>query len=834
MPSRLVFSDKGILFMHEKNIELLRDEAQRLLRVQANLFSRMLAEPGVIAEARAGEKQTFDSASVPKHIEVLEGELAKLENLEMVLAVVGTMKAGKSTTINAIVGTEVLPNRNRPMTALPTLIRHTPGQLEPVLRFQNCGPVNNLISHLHEVIADKRSQRRLEGLKSNRDMAELLSQIRNNTHFEQVFEGADSIFGFLKNLNDLVRLATELGVDFPFTSYDEIHEIPVIEVEFAHLRETKGTYGQLTLLDTPGPNESGQQHLRKMLKEQLGKASAVLAVLDFTQLNSDADADIRRELKEIVKVTKGRLFTLVNRFDQKDRNADTVEQVREFISVQLMDGEIEAKHVFPVSAKQAYLANRAKQALHLHQALPTSTNQEWVADFAEQAFGASWEEEDLEDLAAVKRAADKLWKKSLFSVPLDDVIRAAHARAAAFAIDSAAAKLIDNAEQLSNFLGTRESALAQSSYVLQDQINSLMGDIERIQGAELRTRQEIDLTLASVTAGTTQVFEQVKSEALKTLEKYFKEGKRIERDQIESQQVRSKGVAMPWTNMPTFMQSFFGGMKERSNKFEKKEQHHYGDPDFEKNSQLISFKGSDEAKSLLRRIEASVEGEMKHAEQAMRGAMEGLLESFRDNFANDVEKSAHQIILTLNSRLADSGFSTQLKIPKMEALSLDFSAGEMLGDIIGEKTKTVTRHRRQSGVWGGVCSFFNTDDWGWESYNEQEQYFEIDIRKVRASVITGIETTFEGLGHSVSSYIELPLKKDAAAFFDDFKSKVEQIRGDILQSIRDQKHSKAEQDALAGRLGQLKKNIPVTLLDCRELQADVTPMLREDMEAAVC
>lgn len=45
------------------------------------------------------------------------------------LAVVGTMKAGKSTTINAIVGQEILPNRNRPMTSVPTLIRHVPGKL---------------------------------------------------------------------------------------------------------------------------------------------------------------------------------------------------------------------------------------------------------------------------------------------------------------------------------------------------------------------------------------------------------------------------------------------------------------------------------------------------------------------------------------------------------------------------------------------------------------------------------------------------------------------------------------------------------------------------------
>lgn len=39
---------------------------------------------------------------------MLNNELRKISRLEMVLAIVGTMKAGKSTTINAIVGTEVL------------------------------------------------------------------------------------------------------------------------------------------------------------------------------------------------------------------------------------------------------------------------------------------------------------------------------------------------------------------------------------------------------------------------------------------------------------------------------------------------------------------------------------------------------------------------------------------------------------------------------------------------------------------------------------------------------------------------------------------------------
>ncbi len=56
----------------------------------------------------------FDKQKALKRIEELEGEQIKTARREMVLAVVGTMKAGKSTTINAIVGQEILPNRNRP------------------------------------------------------------------------------------------------------------------------------------------------------------------------------------------------------------------------------------------------------------------------------------------------------------------------------------------------------------------------------------------------------------------------------------------------------------------------------------------------------------------------------------------------------------------------------------------------------------------------------------------------------------------------------------------------------------------------------------------------
>ncbi|WP_460191923.1 dynamin family protein, partial [Escherichia coli] len=93
---------------------MLCDEADRLLQLNINLLRQMVDEPDVLSDSKNENGQLFDKQKALKRIEELEGEQIKNARREMVLAVVGTMKAGKSTTINAIVGQEILPNRNRP------------------------------------------------------------------------------------------------------------------------------------------------------------------------------------------------------------------------------------------------------------------------------------------------------------------------------------------------------------------------------------------------------------------------------------------------------------------------------------------------------------------------------------------------------------------------------------------------------------------------------------------------------------------------------------------------------------------------------------------------
>lgn len=60
-------------------------------------------------------------------------EVEKVKNLELRMAIVAPMKAGKSTITNAIIGQDILPSRNSAMTTLPTEIIFDAGLQEPIL-----------------------------------------------------------------------------------------------------------------------------------------------------------------------------------------------------------------------------------------------------------------------------------------------------------------------------------------------------------------------------------------------------------------------------------------------------------------------------------------------------------------------------------------------------------------------------------------------------------------------------------------------------------------------------------------------------------------------------
>lgn len=121
-----------------------------------------------------------------------------------------------------------------------------------------------------------------------------------------------------------------------------------------------------------------------MMRDQLQKASAVLAVMDYTQMNSKADEDVRKELNAIADVSAGRLFVLVNKFDEKDRNGDGADAVRQKVPAMLNSDVLPASRVYP-DPHAVHTANRALHELRKNGTLPVDEAR--VDDFIRGAFG---------------------------------------------------------------------------------------------------------------------------------------------------------------------------------------------------------------------------------------------------------------------------------------------------------------------------------------------------------------------------------------------------------------------------------------------------------------
>ncbi|AWS62820.1 dynamin family protein [Escherichia coli] len=794
--------------MHEKNIALLCDEADRLLQLNINLLRQMVDEPDVLSDSKNENGQLFDKQKALKRIEELEGEQIKTARREMVLAVVGTMKAGKSTTINAIVGQEILPNRNRPMTSVPTLIRHVPGKTEPVLHLEHIQPVRNLLITLQEKLATPAGQQVAQSLQQTGDTRELLDILADDVWLKNEYHGEDEIFTGLASLNDLVRLAAAMGTEFPFDEYAEVQKLPVIDVAFSHLVGMDACQGTLTLLDTPGPNEAGQPQMEVMMRDQLQKASAVLAVMDYTQLNSKADEEVRKELNAIADVSAGRLFVLVNKFDEKDRNGDGADAVRQKVPAMLNSDVLPASRVYPGSSRQAYLANRALHELRKNGALPV--DEAWVDDFIREAFGPMVEEDDWKDSTKVNKKAEKLWNISLIDQLITEVIQSSHSRAAALAVDSAAAKLMQNAENVSEYLSLRHQGLQQSIQSLQAHITSLLADIQEIEECQNQVTGDVRMAMEDINTKTGELLTKVCASLEEELNDYFRSGKRKEQQMLEeenSAQPRER-------NAFAFFHDIFGTGNQ-----------HDRMRDFDPDSPEIKFSDRRAALELMTQIESTVTSLHCEAEAQFRPELEKIVRGIETGFRGTALYATEKIAGRINARLEDEGFTVKISFPAVSQLQTRLAVKTNLSALMEERTETVTRRRRQDGVWGTLCRWANTSDWGWKEYSVDVSCSVINMNKVRKEVMSLTRAYFGELQASIEQNINQPVRQEIDDFFCTFREKVEQLRNTLIQSSEDHKRDQQAQEHLTERLQALNERVPELITDSKALREELETLL---------
>ncbi|EMQ5004632.1 dGTPase, partial [Escherichia coli] len=645
-------------------------------------------------------------------------------------------------------------------------------------------------------------------LQQTGDTRELLDILTDDGWLKNEYHGEEEIFTGLASLNDLVRLAAAMGSDFPFDEYAEVQKLPVIDVEFSHLVGMDACQGTLTLLDTPGPNEAGQPQMEVMMRDQLQKASAVLAVMDYTQMNSKADEDVRKELNAIADVSAGRLFVLVNKFDEKDRNGDGADAVRQKVPAMLNSDVLPASRVYPGSSRQAYLANRALHELRKNGTLPV--DEAWVDDFVREAFGRMKKDYVCKDSELATEGATDLWEGSLIDQLITEVIQSSHSRAAALAVDSAAAKLMQNAENVSEYLSLRHQGLQQSIQSLQAHITSLLADIQEIEECQNQVTGDVRMAMEDINTKTGELLTKVCASLEEELNDYFRSGKRKEQQMLEeenSAQPRER-------NAFAFFHDIFGTGNQ-----------HDRMRDFDPDSPEIKFSDRRAALELMTQIESTVTSLHREAEAQFRPELEKIVRGIETGFRGTALYATEKIAGRINARLEDEGFTVKISFPAVSQLQTRLAVQTNLSALMEERTETVTRRRRQDGVWGTLCRWANTSDWGWKEYSVDVSRSVINMNKVRKEVMSLTRAYFGELQASIEQNINQPVRQEIDDFFCTFREKVEQLRNTLIQSSEDHKRDQQAQEHLTERLQALNERVPELITDSKALREELETML---------
>lgn len=822
--------------MHADNLEILRKEAVRLIQLESLLLSKIAATPGLVSEAGSTEQQTLDTAILKRSLEVLKGEKTKLDTMDMVVAVVGTMKAGKSTTINAIVGAEVLPNRNAPMTAIPTLIRHSPGMKEPKLLFHNNEPINNLCEIINKTLSnDPGLTDRI--VQEAPELEGALAFVTRGTKVSQEYSGQSGIFEFLKSINDLVRICRVLELDFPFSDYDEMHELPVIEVEFAALSDKEAALGRLTLLDTPGPNEAGQKHLKVVLRDQLRKASAVIAVLNYNQLKSQDDQDLQDEINAVTTLAKGRVYAFVNRFDEKRRNDPDEDSIKTMVK-RRFDNDIPVDSIFAVSAYRAFISELAQKSLKKHGRLPDPDLPEnaWVEEFGQTCLGIDWEDK-LDDIDTVSRAAVVFWEKSGFGGPLERVIHTAHQNAAYYALDSAASKLLNLSERISNFINSRDTALGKTTAELQKHIDSLRGDTQRITALREEKEKEAEYLLGDLRDRVSDALAKTKKQAQAITRSLFEDGE-IEQKKREEEARSLTKAEREHQEIDTVSDEKKHGIESVIFKVIYGHRIHIreaGDESSKKKvldptERVLEFTSAKDAKSFLTKIEQALEKPISKLSEQLGEDLSSTFQHFNDQLESEVVRKSGEILNDVSKRLGEDGFNISLRVPSTINSSAFALSSLDMSDGIKEGKKEVTRLREQSSLGGGIKRFFGRilgTDWGYDEYREKIDVFRVSLDELSAITDQLLEQQENSWQDVVKEDVEVPINTFLEDFFGELEKKVEGLRGDLLQGIADKEKSKNEQDELLKALKSMNRDLPALQEDSEALCIDAHSRLKE-------
>lgn len=763
----------------QPSIQVLQNDVVDLLEQVSTLMQRA---------SQALSSDESSKAYAKKYIEFQRGAdeaLQNVKNLELVMSIVAPMKAGKSTIINAVIGQDLLPSRNAAMTTLPTEIVFT-NVKSPLLTLSP-----NIISVFHATIMSLQTAIRTHGIDwarervaqqpSAEELRRLLDQIATNscTHLIQPkTSGCESIKRVLIGLNDIVRLCSV--IDPSLDPQGQLTDIPRIETlswRSQHTNRQSDKIGNLVIVDTPGPNESGE-HLRlsAVVSEQLERSSIVLIVLDFNQLNNQAAAEIKKQVAPIIGLLgKENLYAIVNKVDQRRKGDMSPEQVQQFVDadLQLSDSK-DANRVFEMSARQAFCA--AKFILERQQYPDAEVAALETAEaLAREALGTRWEQRlqrtGIEDL---QKEADYLWEESGFELFLEKAVNALMESAAPRTMRSALKRSQEILAEFRDDVQLRVSSLlSQDTEKLQRQVNALQADLNHLELCQKRL-PKVDNVKKKLQQNLKGILEDLKYEARLSITKNFAEEdyKRSQSTEIYSSE--------------TF-QDFWGWLPKRIRpKLEYKQagvMSFTSEAEAEKFTAQASDYAKQRAESLLLTVRKNTEREIVKTYTDLRAFL---------------ETETAPIIERARNRLNEA-FSVKLSSPApLDIVSEDIGSPKFQ---IERQTKEVTDYRTEK--YRPFYFLFLIEMERKVPVSRTEAYYTVLLEDLVSQSNQSIEKNIDSINQKITKYLDEDFQRQIDVYFMHLDRYLNGYRESLKQAQIDQSLPINEKNKLLGELESL-------------------------------
>lgn len=720
-----------------------------------------------------------------------------VEKLELVMSIVAPMKAGKSTIINAIVGFDLLPSRAAAMTTFPTEIVLNKDLAEPILTLpKDCSDAFNVTVEAIKVkIRDEGIDATQERIATHPHLQELLQEVETTAGFfnsEQV-KGTGEIKRVLTALNDIVRLVSILEpTKDPLA---RIRDLPRIETPFWRSQkqdDQADLLGSLVIVDTPGPNEAGENlKLSVVVEEQLKNSSIILIVLDFTQLNNKAADDIKRLVKPIIDLLgKENLYVLVNKVDQRTENDSmSSEMVEQFVLADLeLGNQNDTDRVFEVAARWAFCATNFLTEAQNNEDMDIKTNNSARA-LAEQTLGTRWKDKlKTVNIEKLKEEADFIWEGSGFPSFLDHSINALMERAAPLAMKAALNYCRGLLNELKDDVSLRSSAISQDGEKLRTEVQALEVDLKRLEMCRAKLK-DVERVRVQLQQNLSKILEEVRQSALVNLKDFFAKEEYEKADSLKKLDIEARNLLLkPISSIPLFPE--FISKIFRSLEF--------------KTSGVFEFSSEIEAEKFANQSILYAKQKSEVILSSNKPRIEQEIDKARKDLTNFLERETKPIIDQAKARL-NQNFNVDLSLPTpcFNSGEINFISPRIKNNsrMVDQGYETIKVKKRSFFHWLFLVEF--EVDERRKKPDRKENYYTISLEELIPEINQSIESSIEVLRLGINKYLDEDFRDRVNSFFDNLDTYLGSYRNSLRQAQSDQQLLKEEKDLLIKELNTI-------------------------------